>query len=258
MSRHLLPVAAELNRWRDQGLELPLWWRDDDATTPTTALVRLLALASGFSAPLHIAVIPEPAMPELADGLRGASTVFVLPHGWRHENHASAADKKAEYGAHRAVPLMIEEIEAGWRRLQTLFGVQALPIFTPPWNRACSQVVEGLPGIGMRAISTFTPRRARYAAKNLLQVNTHIDPIDWHGGSGLLEPRRLVSEIVVQLGNRRRMISDNAEPFGLLTHHLVHNDAVWSFTADLLDVLTQSGVAKWTSPLQETRRSHKL
>src|SRR5690606_2061069 len=81
-----LPAAtAELARWRDEGLILPVWWRDDDAVAPTPALERLLELAGRFQAPLHLAVIPEPATSELAERLRTASA-FVLTHGWRHAN----------------------------------------------------------------------------------------------------------------------------------------------------------------------------
>ena len=55
------PVKQELRIWREQGLVLPIWWRDDDATEPTPALDRLLGLAASLGAPLHLAVVPEPA-----------------------------------------------------------------------------------------------------------------------------------------------------------------------------------------------------
>ena len=45
--------------------------------------------------------------------------------------------------------------------------------------------------------------------------------------------------------------ADNAEPYGLLTHHLVQDEATWSFTATLLEMFAESGVARWTSPLDE-------
>ena len=61
MTRQLPAATAELARWRAEGLSLPIWWRDDDAIAPTPALERLLALAEQFEAPLHLAVIPEPA-----------------------------------------------------------------------------------------------------------------------------------------------------------------------------------------------------
>lgn len=249
----LLPEAsAELARWRDDGLTLPIWWRDDDATTPTPALERLLALAGEFDAPLHLAVIPEPATTELADRLKAASGVFVLTHGWRHANHATPDQKKAEFGPHRAGDVMRDEIAAGRRRLDALFGDLALPVFTPPWNRVAPDLAGALPPLGFAAISTFTPRASKHAADGLLQVNTHLDPVAWKSGGGLLDPSRLDAQLARELTARRTGAADNREPYGLLTHHLVQDDATWAFTATVVETLLGSGVARWTSPLHES------
>jgi hypothetical protein len=247
-----LPAAiAELARWRAEGLSLPIWWRDDDAIAPTSALERLLALAGRFDAPLHLAVIPEPATTELADRLRTALTAFVLTHGWRHANHAPRDQKKAEFGPHRPTSVMLDEIAAGRQRLDELFGHQALPVFTPPWNRITPDVVKGLPAIGFTAISTFTPRASESAANGLLQVNTHLDPVAWKSGGGLLDPSLLDAQLARELEARRLGRADNSEPYGLLTHHLAQDDATWTFTASLIETLLLSSVAIWSSPLPQ-------
>lgn len=248
----IFPAAiAELERWRAEGLTLPIWWRDDDATMPTPALERLLALAEQFEAPLHLAVIPEPATAELAGRLRTVPAVFALAHGWRHTNHAPPDQKKAEFGLHRPMAVMIEEIAAGRRRLNDLFADHALPVFTPPWNRIAPDLVEGLSAIGFTAISTFTPRQAKFAANELMQVNTHLDPVAWKSGGGLLDPFLLDAQLARELEARRLRQADNAEPYGLLTHHLVQDDATWAFTAVVIETLLGNGVAQWTSPLKE-------
>jgi len=249
MKQQLQPVIAELERWRDQGLTLPLWWRDDDAIVPTQALDRLLALAEGFDAPLHLAVVPRPAEDGLAERLQDAAQAFAIPHGWQHRNHAPPDEKKAEFGAHRPTQIMFDEVTRGWRRIEDMFGRQALPVFVPPWNRVSPAVVAGLARCGIAATSTVLPRQAKYPSPNLLQVNTHLDPIAWRAGGGLVDPAALAAEIVAQLTDRRQGRADNSEPFGLLTHHLAHDERVWSFTATLVEQLTQSGAAKWTSPL---------
>lgn len=251
MTRLLPAATAELARWRTEGLTLPIWWRDDDAIAPTPALERLIALAGQLSAPLHLAVIPEPATPELADRLRSIGAVFVLTHGWRHTNHAPTDQKKAEFGSHRPATAMLDEIAAGRRRLDELFGEQFLPIFTPPWNRVAPDVVRGLPAIGFAGISTFTPRPGKFTADQLLQVNTHLDPVAWKAGGGLLDPSLLDAQLARELEARRTGQADNAEPYGLLTHHLVQDDATWAFTATVVETLLDSGVAHWTSPLRE-------
>jgi hypothetical protein len=255
MTRPLPAATAELARWRSKGLSLPIWWRDDDAVAATPRLERLLALAEQFDAPLHLAVIPQPATAELADRMKGASTVFVLTHGWRHANHALPDQKKTEFGSGRPVATMIEEIASGCLRLGELFGDQALPIFTPPWNRIAPDLVKALPTIGFAAVSTFTPRKSKFAADGLLQVNTHLDPVAWKSGGGLLDPSLLDAQLARELEARRMGSADNSEPYGLLTHHLVQDEATWAFTAMLVETLLDSSVARWTSPLHEVIRS---
>ncbi len=251
MKQHLHSVIAELERWRAQGLTLPLWWRDDDAIAPTQTLDRLLALAEGFGAPLHLAVVPRLVEDALVERLQEAKRVFALPHGWQQQNYAPPNVKKAEFGAHRPTHVMLDEVTRGWRRIEKIFGPQALPVFVPPWNRVSPALVDGLAECGLSAISTFKPRRTKYPSPNLLQVNTHFDPIAWRGDGGLDVPAALTGKLVAQLINRRQGQADNSEPYGLLTHHLVHDERVWSFTATLVEVLIESGIAKWTSPLDE-------
>ena len=251
MKWQLPGAVAELKRWRAEGLELPIWWRDDDAIVPTEALDRLLALAEKFEAPLHLAVIPEPATPRLAERLSTVSTAFVLTHGWRHQNHAPPDKKKAEFGSHRPAATMLDEIAAGRQRVNELFGKRALPVFTPPWNRIAPEVVDGLSAGGFVAVSSFTPRSARFAAPDLLQVNTHLDPVAWKSGGGLLDPTLIDAQLTGQLEARRTAIADNKEPYGLLTHHLVQDGATWEFTATIVKTLLASEVARWTSPLRE-------
>jgi len=249
MNAQLPRTTAELARWRDEGLMLPVWWRDDDAIEPTPALERLLGLAEGFGAPLHLAIVPQPAKLELADRLRGLSGVFALTHGWKHTTHAPADSKKAEFGAHRPLSAMLEDIVAGRNRMQDLFGAKALPVFTPPWNRIAGDLVSQLAPAGFKAVSTYTPRAARFAAEGLLQVNTHLDPVAWKSGGGLLDPNLLDVQMARELEARRTGSADNREPYGLLTHHLVQDDATWAFTDRLLDMLAESSVARFKSPL---------
>ncbi|HEY6630678.1 MAG TPA: glycosyl transferase family 28, partial [Rhizobiaceae bacterium] len=182
-----------------------------------------------------------------------ASPTFVLTHGLRHANHAPTGEKKAEFGAHRPVAAMLEDIATGHRLLGDMFGEQALPVFTPPWNRVAPDVVNALPALGFAALSTFTPRLSKFAAEGLLQVNTHLDPVAWKSGGGLLDPSLLDAQLARQLEARRTGMADNAEPYGVLTHHLVQDDATWAFTATVIETLIGSGLARWTSPLDEIR-----
>ncbi len=68
----------------------------------------------------------------------------------------------------------------------------------------------------------------------LQQINTHLDPIAWRKGKTLIAPDQLVAQLTQLLVDRRTGLTDNNEPLGLLTHHLVHNAEVWEFTRQVL------------------------
>lgn len=236
------PLDQELRIWRHEGLSLPIWWRDDDAIAPTQALDRLNALSKDLGLPVHLAIIPKDATQALADTLQ--SCFIPVVHGWAHLSHAPHGEKKAEFGAGRSTAL--SEAQQGLQRLQTLFGEQLCPMFVPPWNRIGTEVAAGLAGLGYHTLSTFTPRSARLAAPGLLQINTHLDPIDWRGSRSLVPPETLIAQLCTQLKDRRDGLSDATEPYGILTHHLVHDDAIWTFTHSLLARLLEGPSHIWS------------
>lgn len=233
------PVRRELAACRAAGVDVPLWWRDDDATECSAALDRLHALAGRTGVPVHLAVIPEPASPQLAAFCAGAPDCIPLVHGRAHRNHAPAGRKKAEFNDPR--PGLVTDAAAGLSRMRALFGQDVQAVFVPPWNRICAEAVTALPTLGYRGLSTFTPRAARMAAPGLVAVNTHLDPINWRGGGGLTDVAALVARTADTLKERREGRADRAEPLGLLTHHLVHDERIWAFTEAWLETLCAGG-----------------
>lgn len=244
MNMDWTPLDLELARWDTAGLMLPVWWRDDDAVTRTPALDRLGDLAERLDIQTHLAVIPALAQDDLAT--LDARMIPVV-HGWAHTSHAPAGEKNVEFGAHRPVATMQAEAESGLTRLRDLFGESLAPMFVPPWNRIDATAITTLPGYGYRMLSTFTPRVSEFAAPGLMQVNTHLDPINWRGGKTLHDPAALIAQVVRQLADRREGRADAAEPYGILTHHLVHDDAIWDFTEQLLTHLLAGPVRRWTA-----------
>lgn len=242
------PLDTELARWRDAGLRLPFWWRDDDAVEPGPALDRLIALAGRFDLPLHLAVIPAGATRALAETVTRNPALIPLVHGWAHASHAPEGQKKAEFGAHRPLAQMRAEAERGLATLTELFGPSLAPVFVPPWNRMVPDLAPDLPALGYTMLSTFGPRPGAQAAPELALVNTHLDPIDWRGSRSLVAPDRLIAQLAGALADRREGRADTAEPYGLLTHHLVHDAAIWSFTEALLSRLLAGPVTLWTAP----------
>jgi len=240
-------LDAELECWAQAHMTLPLWWRDDDAVAPTPALARLSDLAGELGLPVHIAVIPARATQALADTVGANPHLIPLVHGWAHENHAPAGQKKAEFGKDRPTDMLAAHAARARGRLMITFGDRLAQVFVPPWNRISEDLIPILPEIGFKALSTFTPRSTRYAAPGLEQINTHLDPIDWKGTRGLVDPDRLITQCADDLRARREGRSDNTEPYGILTHHLVHDAAIWDFTGALLARLLDGPAKVWNA-----------
>lgn len=199
------------------------WLRDDDAVAATPALERLLALAGAWQVPLTLAVIPAFAGADLAERLQRESGVSVAVHGWAHRNHASAGEKSQELGPHRPPGAVLGELAAGFARLRRDFPGPFVPLLVPPWNRISPGLLPALPGLGFRALSVFGPERAG----PLLQINSHVDLMDWRGTRGGRPLSALVPEILTAL-------QAGLPAIGLLSHHLVHDEAAWGALEALL------------------------
>jgi peptidoglycan/xylan/chitin deacetylase (PgdA/CDA1 family) len=228
---------ALLDQAAEQSKTLTFWWRDDDAVTPTSALERLLALARRYDLPLALAVIPKDADEALAARVAEEPRVSVLQHGWQHRNHAAPDEKKMELGAHRPLSVAIDELSQGFERLGRLFPEAFLPVLVPPWNRIADNVRNARLEVGLAGLSTFGPAPTGEAH----QVNTHLDIIDWRARAHL--PR---AEAYAQLCHEVvRRLSDDAEPLGILTHHLVHEEASWDFLDELLGLTANHPAVAW-------------
>ena len=237
---------ADLDRTLDAyaaaGRTATWWWRDDDATEPTPALDRLLALAPDV--PLVLAVIPARAKPELAARLADVKLARVCLHGWNHWNHSPPGAPKAELGAHRPTALVLGELARGWMRLTQLFP-QAMTLLVPPHNRIAPAVAAGLRGAGIRALSTYGARKN--VPPGISQTNTHADIMDWSTRAFLGEGLAL-GAVVAHLKSRLDRTADPDEATGVLTHHLAHDEAAWKFLGALIERLKAHRAAKALDP----------
>ncbi|HTZ35120.1 MAG TPA: polysaccharide deacetylase family protein [Stellaceae bacterium] len=232
-------LVVELDRWEENGRVAPLWWRDDDAVAPTAQFYRLLDLADG--APLALAVIPADATAELAAALQWFPGVCVLHHGWCHANRAIGG-KKSEYPAERHPVDVADEFDEGRKRMRTLFGRRALPVFVPPWNRFSERFVPLLAEAGFAAISQMAPRKTPWRG-GIATIDVDLDVVAWH------EDRRFVGEAaalgrLVALLRARRAVGDDTA-IGILTHHLVMDDATENFLARLGEIVAAHPAARW-------------
>ena len=213
---------------------MSFWWRDDDAVADTPALDRLLKLARAYDAGIGLAVIPGRLEASLASRLTDERSALALVHGLSHANHAPPDAKKAEFGAHRPLPIMAAEAQRALHMASERLGSKLLPVFVPPWNRIAGELVPHLSRLGFAGLSTFTDRSAASPAAGLLQINTHLDPIDWRGTRSAVDPAQFVAAFAGAVERRIMGHADRDEPIGLLTHHLVHDEVIWALCERLI------------------------
>jgi hypothetical protein len=230
----------ELGRWRDAGRTVEFWWRDDDAVAPTAAVKQLLALSESSAVPLALAVIPLAAKAELFDGMRAR----VLLHGTDHRNRAQAGHKKTEFAEHEADDAALGRLARARERLAQLAGPAFVPVLAPPWNRFKRELVPVLPSIGVRGFSGYGARATRRPAAGVIEVNTHVDIIEWRVTREFCGEDAALAAAIRHLGARRTGAADSAEPTGWLTHHELHNGAAWNFLEQLFDRTRRLG-ARW-------------
>lgn len=228
-------LDAALAAFAATGRAPRFWLRDDDATMPTPALDRLLSLSGHHDVPVALAAIPAAAEPALARHLAGRANVRVLVHGWAHANHAPVGQKKQELGAHRPGGIVLDELSEGLSRIVGLFGDQARPVLVPPWNRIDASLLPHLRERGFAGLSVFGPPHPA----PIPVVNTTVDIIDWHGTRGCRDHAELAAEIAARL--EAGAADPSLPPIGVLTHHLVHDEAAWVFLDRLFDATASAG-----------------
>ena len=217
-------ALAEPRQCRSRARPVVARRRRRDARRP--ALNRLLRLAARFERRDRPRGRPGPCRTGLAERLLAESRAPILVHGYSPPEPRPAGEKKAEFGPGRDIAVMAAEAGRGLAgSASRYFATGCLPVFVPPWNRIAPELVAAASGCGLYGPSTLARPPRRPARPGLRQINTHIDPIDWRGGR---EPRRY-PDIDGCPGDaiaaaRRRCCTD---PIGLLTHHLVHDEAIW-------------------------------
>jgi hypothetical protein len=224
-------LEAEIRRRSDAGQPVEFWWRDDDASVPNKALERLLGLSRSHRIPVALAVIPQDAEAALFQRLH--EHVTVLQHGTDHRNRAAAGEKKTEYPAGEPAAAALARISQGLKKLAGVSGF--IPVLAPPWNRMRKDLLDKLPGIGIRGISAYGAQQRREPAPGLRQVNTHVDIVAWRLGRRFVGEEQALSQAIQGLA------ADG--PIGWLTHHAVHDAAAWDFLERLFTVRG----ARWVS-----------
>ena len=218
-------VQAELDQAFDAGRKIRIWLRDDDCVAVTPALERLASLCRRFELPILLAVIPEPAEPDLAAWIAAHPAVTPCQHGFAHRNHAAPGERARELGGLRPAAAVLDELARGRVMLQALFGDRLSDILVPPWNRIDADLVSRLPGLDYSALSTFGPPEPIA----LRRLNSDLDIIDWRNGR--------VGRTLDDLARKLAAVVVRQDRVGILTHHLAHDATAWAALEELLERL---------------------
>lgn len=216
-------LKRELELWGKAGQIATLWWRDDDAMEASPALDRLL----DYGTPIHLAMIPG----LLKEKVHLPPHIYVAQHGFDHCNRAGRAEKKSEFPASRNEEEILQDLTKGFHILQEFYGRQFQPLFVPPWNRFDHPAKWWR--AGLKAISRFAPypskkKQPEPEGDGYRSFDTNIDLIDWKTRSFIGEGEAL-DKLCVHLAARRLGSPDVSGPTGILTHHLLHDAALWAF-----------------------------
>jgi peptidoglycan/xylan/chitin deacetylase (PgdA/CDA1 family) len=248
MTDHWGRVRAELDVWAERKRVAAFWWRDDDAQDASDRLKAMLAVARQFDVTIGLSVIPLKLKPRLPAMLARAREAQVLVHGFAHENHAPPGQAKREFGGSRSLPQIEDDLTRGRKLLTEAFGGRVLPVLVPPWNRIAQRALPLLPGLGFRGLSTWKPRFKTQPVRGLVQVNTHLDVIDWRRGRVIKDERLIAGLLLRKLRWRRERRARASEPLGLLTHHAYWGPEMERIVANLLAATRAHPAAHWQSP----------
>ena len=138
---------------------------------------------------------------------------------------------------------------------QALFGDRALPVFVPPFQGFHDRFLPLLGANGLTSISRNGPRRARFAA-GLLQVNAHVELIQWTDPPSFNGNAAALAKLVAHLRARREGDADAEEPTGILTHHLVQDSESYRFILKLIAVTQAHPAVRWLDAHEVFPRSH--
>jgi hypothetical protein len=240
-------LKLELDLWAESGNSATFWWRDDDACEETARLHCLDALSRATCIPVSVAVIPARLQKSLPRYLSTRDNFVVLQHGYSHIDYSTTKAKKIELGGNRPSDEIQAELSLGCHKLDEVLGEQFLPVLVPPWNRIEPRIYPALPSIGFCGLSTMQVRKSVYPVANLLQVNSHLDPVDWRRDRGFIGEANALGQLLDHLSLRRLVGEGESEPTGILTHHLIQTEDVWNFCRSLFETLNQHSAVQWLS-----------
>lgn len=235
-------LLREIEKWAAADKAARLFLRDDDAVSDTPALRRLFRQSEQGAAPLLLAAIPEPADDSLGRAVRAFGLATGAVHGFAHRNNAPKGEKTCELDRYRDISTVLGELREGRAKLLEIFAGRLSGLLVPPWNRIHDEVASQVQTAGFLGISAHGWLTAP-PPHGVATVNAHIDIIHWSGGRVGRSPEWVANELAVSLREARLR---GWRAVGILTHHLVHDDAAWAVLGDIFELVRLRGIG-WVS-----------
>jgi len=165
-------LSSELSRI--QG-EIPIIFRDDDASELVPELQQLVDIFNSVKIPLHIAAIPARLNEETASFLLDQKYIEIGQHGYSHTNHATRG--LSEFSPNRSYSQQYKDIRNGKERMQQLFGCDFQPIFTPPFHGFNKNTLRCIQELGFKTFSSIQSLLFGRYAYGFKEVSVNLDPI---------------------------------------------------------------------------------
>jgi hypothetical protein len=89
------------------------------------------------------------------------------------------------------------------------------------------------------------PRSASAPAAGVIEANIHVDLVDWKGSRGFVGEDVALGGLVQHLRARRLRAVRTDEPTGILTHHLIQDEATDAFLDRLTTVSVAHPAVRW-------------
>jgi hypothetical protein len=71
----------------------------------------------------------------------------------------------------------------------------------------------------------------------------HLDIFEWRPVRRALEPAEAYAVLTTEM---QRRLAGDPEPIGIMTHHLVHEEASWAFLDDLFGLIERHSAVVWS------------
>ncbi len=234
-------IKKELSLWQQNGQQCHFWWRDDDATQDTPALQKLIDLHQQTKIPVALSVIPKFAHVTLLQQIKNLPQISILQHGWQHRNYELPEQPFSEFGSSRDSEIIRQELRTGRNLLKAMFAKQFVTGFVAPWNNLAA---KHWPEFDQYDLVSFHDGAANQMPSKFKQLNVHIDILRWRKYPKFRGTTRTIKAILKQL-KQRRTDQQFDKPIGIMSHHLVMDNASWQFLTKLLNFLRQESVVQF-------------